>query len=132
MITEFGKGGSYLLLEVQIDVLYQEELENFSDSIRVIARDNKSKINQIKLKENEVEVIFENNNKVNEIKNTFLQMYRGTTIKINDNKLDIKLDDLYKKTIQDSAIKQSLEIVRKRIDESGTKEPLIQRSGKNG
>ena len=37
---------------------------------------------------------------------------------------------LSKKILQDSAIKQSLEIVRKRIDESGTKEPLIQRSGK--
>ena len=36
-----------------------------------------------------------------------------------------------KKRIKESAIKQSLEIVRKRIDESGTKEPLIQRSGKN-
>ena len=31
----------------------------------------------------------------------------------------------------DSILNQSLEIVRKRIDESGTKEPLIQRSGKN-
>ena len=27
------QGGSYLLLEVQLDVLYQEELENFSDLI---------------------------------------------------------------------------------------------------
>ena len=34
-----------------------------------------------------------------------------------------------KKNLQESAIKQSLEIVRKRIDESGTKEPLIQRQG---
>ena len=39
--------------------------------------------------------------------------------------------EIFKKSIQDSAIKQSLEIVRKRIDESGTKEPLIQRSGRN-
>ena len=39
--------------------------------------------------------------------------------------------NLFKKAIQEAAIKQSLEIVRKRIDESGTKEPLIQRSGKN-
>ena len=57
-------------------------------------------------------------------------MYRGISLQINNNKLIIKLNDDYKKTIQDSAIKQSLEIVRKRIDESGTKEPLIQRSGK--
>ena len=57
-------------------------------------------------------------------------MYRGVTLQINNNKLIIKLNDEYRKIIQDSAIKQSLEIVRKRIDESGTKEPLIQRSGK--
>ena len=57
-------------------------------------------------------------------------MYRGVTLQINNNKLSIKLNDEYRKIIQDSAIKQSLEIVRKRIDESGTKEPLIQRSGK--
>ena len=43
------QGGSYLLLEVQLDVLYSEELENFSDSIRLIARENQTKINQIKL-----------------------------------------------------------------------------------
>ena len=37
------QGGSYLLLEVQLDVLYDEELENFSDSIRLLARDNQTK-----------------------------------------------------------------------------------------
>ena len=41
------QGGSYLLLEVQLDVLYEEELENFSDSIRLLARDNSTKINKI-------------------------------------------------------------------------------------
>tara|TARA_B100000575_G_scaffold167645_1_gene134098 strand:+ start:1 stop:1206 length:1206 start_codon:yes stop_codon:yes gene_type:complete len=57
-------------------------------------------------------------------------MYRGVSIQEKENRIIVKLDEAYKKTIQDSAIKQSLEIVRKRIDESGTKEPLIQRSGK--
>ena len=124
------QGGSYLLLEVQLDVLYNEELENFSEIIRLLARDNSSKINEILIKENEIQVTFENTNKIIEIKNSFLQMYRTVGIQIIDNKIIVKLDDIYKKTIQDSAIKQSLEIVRKRIDESGTKEPLIQRSGK--
>ena len=125
------QGGSYLLLEVQLDVLYREELENFSDSIRILARDNSSKINKILINENNIQVNFENINNIEEIRKSFLQMYRGVGFQIKDNIIFIKLDDLYKKTIQDSAIKQSLEIVRKRIDESGTKEPLIQRSGKN-
>ncbi len=124
------QGGSYLLLEVQLDVLYKEELENFSDSIRVLARESSSKIKQIIINENNVTVIFENTKKIDEIKSSFLQMYRGVNLQHKDNQLNINLDDIYKKTIQDSAIKQSLEIVRKRIDESGTKEPLIQRSGK--
>ncbi len=124
------QGGSYLLLEVQLDVLYKEELENFSDSIRLLARENSAKINQILMNENNVQIIFENKNNIEEIKKSFIQMYRNVGIQVSNNTITIKLDDLYKKTIQDSAIKQSLEIVRKRIDESGTKEPLIQRSGK--
>ena len=124
------QGGSYLLLEVQLDVLYNEELENFSDSIRLISRENSTKINKINIDDNKVTIYLDNNNKINEIKNTFIQLYRGVSVQSSNNILTIQLDDIYKKTIQDSAIKQSLEIVRKRIDESGTKEPLIQRSGK--
>ncbi len=124
------QGGSYLLLEVQLDVLYREELQNFSESIRLIARDKSEKINQIIVTDNNVQVLFENKENIKDIKNEFFQMYRGVQLKVNDNQLIISFDDIYKKTIQDSAIKQSLEIVRKRIDESGTKEPLIQRSGK--
>ena len=45
--------------------------------------------------------------------------------------MKVIITDNFKKNIKESAIKQSLEIVRKRIDESGTKEPLIQRSGKS-
>ncbi len=37
------QGGSYLLLEVQTEVLMQEELNNISDSIRLIARELKKK-----------------------------------------------------------------------------------------
>ncbi len=124
------QGGSYLLLEVQLETLYAEELENFSDSIRILSRDNQSKINNIEVKEDTVIVSFEDKDKIDEIKSSFFQMYRGISLQVKDNELTIRLDDIYKKNIQDSAIKQSLEIVRKRIDESGTKEPLIQRSGK--
>ncbi len=124
------QGGSYLLLEVQLDVLYKEELDNFADSVRLISRDQAVKIEKIVIQENEVVVSFADQKKIKDIRDSLFQMYRGLTLQINNSKLSIKLNDDYKKTIQDSAIKQSLEIVRKRIDESGTKEPLIQRSGK--
>ena len=123
------QGGSYLLLEVQTDVLIQEEFENFSDTIRMIARENRIKINNIDQIDEELKIRFDPAENLEDIKNSFLQNYRSVKFNISNNVATISIDQLYKKSIQDSAIKQSLEIVRKRIDESGTKEPLIQRSG---
>ena len=54
------QGGSYLLLEVQLDVLYKEELDNFVDSVRLISRDQAVKIEKIDIQENEVLVFFAN------------------------------------------------------------------------
>ncbi len=125
------QGGSYLLLEVQTDVLLEEEFENFSDTIRIIARENRIKINNIEKLDEELKVRFDSTDDLDDLKSSFLQKYRSVKININNNVATISIDQLYKKSIQDSAIKQSLEIVRKRIDESGTKEPLIQRSGKD-
>ncbi len=125
------QGGSHILLEVQSDVLIKEEIENFIDNIRLIARDNQSKINDIIANENTLNIKFDDASKIEDIRTDFLQNYNNINVLINNNVLKIKITDNYIKEIQDSAIKQSLEIVRKRIDESGTKEPLIQRSGKN-
>ena len=125
------QGGSYLLLEVQTEVLIKEEFENFSDTIRIISREKRIKINNIEFVDDELKIRFDTSDMLDEIRSSFLQNYRLVNFNLKNNVVTITIDDLYKKNIQDSAIKQSLEIVRKRIDESGTKEPLIQRSGKN-
>jgi len=125
------QGGSYLLLEVQTDVLIKEEFENFSDTVRIISRENRVKINNIDKQNDVLKVRFDSSEKLNTIREEFLKNYRSVTFSITNNIASISIDEIYKKSIQDGAIKQSLEIVRKRIDESGTKEPLIQRSGRD-
>ena len=125
------QGGSYLLLEVQSDVLLKEELDNISDSVRLIARELQINLADIKMETDEIFIRFTSSENLDELKDDFLQNYRNVNLVINDKTIKIIISDLFKKSIQESAIKQSLEIVRKRIDESGTKEPLIQRSGKN-
>ena len=124
------QGGSYLLLEVQTEVLMQEELNNISDSIQLIARGLQTNIINIISKEDEIQLRFSNNDKLEEIREKFKNNYRNVNVTINNNTMKIVINEIFKKNIKESAIKQSLEIVRKRIDESGTKEPLIQRSGK--
>ena len=124
------QGGSYLLLEVQTEVLMQEELNNISDSIQFIARELQTNIINIISEEDEIQLRFSNNDKLEEIREKFKNNYRNVNVTINNNTMKIVINEIFKKNIKESAIKQSLEIVRKRIDESGTKEPLIQRSGK--
>ncbi len=50
------QGGSYLLFEVQTDVLIKEEFENFSDTVRKIAGENRVKINNIEKNDEAIKV----------------------------------------------------------------------------
>ena len=86
------QGGSYLLLEVQLDVLYKEELDNFVDSVRLISRDQAVKIEKIDIQENEVVVLFGNEEKIKDIRDSFFQMYIGVTVQSNKTKLSIQLN----------------------------------------
>ena len=123
------QGGSYLLLEVQSEILFKEELDNISDSIRLISRELQMNLVDIKMQTDEIYIRFNSIENLEELRSKFLQNYRNVNAVIINNTLKVLISDLFKKSIQESAIKQSLEIVRKRVDESGTKEPLIQRSG---
>ena len=126
------QGGSYLLLEVESEVLFKEELDNIGDSIRLISREFQTNISNIDSTNNDTIIIrFTETNNIENIRKEFLKNYRNVNAVINNNSIKVVINESFKKSIQESAIKQSLEIVRKRIDESGTKEPLIQRSGKN-
>jgi preprotein translocase subunit SecD len=46
-------------------------------------------------------------------------------------RIDVRLSDKTIQDIRDAAVRQSLEIVRRRIDELGTREPTIQRQGED-
>ena len=62
------QGGSYLLLEVQTDVLIDEEFENFSDTVRIIARENRVKINNIERIDEELKVRFDSEENIDDIR----------------------------------------------------------------
>jgi len=125
------QGGSYLLLQVESDVLFKEELENISGTVRQISRNEKLNIVDIVSEEDGIQFRFADSSFIKKIRKQLLLNYRDVNIVIKNNIMKVIINDNFKKRIQEAAIKQSLEIVRKRIDESGTKEPLIQRSGKN-
>ena len=136
------QGGSYLLLEIDSDPILNRKLQNKIISLRKILKENEIKYKNLKLEnktiyfqasDDDIEK-FENffNNKKNSI-NAFYNKYNSYEMVYFRESDFVKLS--YTKygiiEIKNSAQNQSLEIVRRRIDEVGTKEPTIIKRGNN-
>ena len=129
------QGGSHLLLEVGVDVVVEERMEAVADDIRrllrpegiryrgVGARGNTTSFTLVDVAQasQALEILRELNSNVVNPDFEIAQRDGG--------RVDITLTDTAATQLRNSAIQQSLEIVRRRIDEVGTREPTIQRQG---
>jgi preprotein translocase subunit SecD len=123
------KGGSYLLLKADMDIVFLEKLETLLSDVRSALR--KSKIGYKKLTVNGEKISFQirNEGSNDKIKSTILNIDKNLDIKINKNTFYLQFSDLNKQKITKSTMTQAIEIVRRRIDETGTNEPSIQQQG---
>ena len=136
------QGGSYLLLEVDSEPIIKQNLQGKLITLRKILKEKKIKYKNLELKNNNISFILPEKdienftnfllNKENSI-NIYYDKYKSYELELSaDNNL-IKL--FYTKfgiiEIEKASLDQSLEIVRKRIDEVGTKDPTIIRRGSN-
>ena len=123
------KGGSYLLLKADMDIVFSEKLETLLSDIRSALR--KSKIGYKKLSVKDKKISFQKRGSIlnDKIKSTILNIDENLIVKINDSTFFIEFSDINKKKIIKSTMAQAIEIVRRRIDETGTNEPSIQQQG---
>jgi len=134
------QGGSYLLLEVDTKPLINQRLQQKVIKLRDYF--NKNNITYKKLSYKNEKIFFTSNasdiqkfeeyflNKDNDL-NYYYDNYRSYEMEyfIEDNNISIGYTKFGLIEINNSAVNQSLEIVRRRIDEVGTKEPTIIRRG---
>ncbi len=136
-------GGSYLLLEVDSSSIEKRRLQSKVVPLKKKLNDNSIEFkdfviskNNIKfdIRKNDLEnfTIFfkdKNNNDVN----NYLDKYNSFELehKIEGTQVNIYLSKYGIIQIRNAAVDQSIEIVRRRIDEIGTKEPSILKRGSN-
>lgn len=124
------QGGSNLLLEVKIDEVMKERMSSIEDSARQILRENKIRYQALKSNPDSVTVKIDNAGSRSRAMAQFLKMDEGLeVIEGNDDTLEIKYSEVALNHLKLKVVDQSIEIVRRRIDELGTKEPVIQRQG---
>lgn len=123
------QGGSQLLLEVDFDAFMRDQLVNLTDEIRNKFRENKVGYRGLAPADGKVSFTLREESGADIDK-----LLREVSPDLDVNKRDalsyeVSFGDKWQKTSKAQILDQSLEIINRRINESGTKEPIIQRQG---
>ncbi len=124
------RGGSRLLLEVDTSAVVKEQLTDLEESIRVGLRDQKIRTRNLRNADGSVFITLNDAADLGAARSEINKSVPGMQIEQQgDDRLKVTVPENVKRERQLAAVGQSLEIVRRRIDEFGTSEPSIQRQG---
>lgn len=127
------KGGAQLLLEVDTDVMLKEKSAQLYDEVRGALIDRSKgviRFSDLHNNGNSVSLIVRESNEVSKAKGR-LKSVLGNAVDISSNgkTLTISYTSKAREEMINDAMNRSIEIVRRRIDALGTKEPSIQSQG---
>lgn len=129
------QGGSYLLLKVELDVVIEERLESITAAVRQELRREKIGYKGLGVANGAVRLTIRKPEDVDRARDILEGIEPETLVP----EIVVELDDAGNASIvlteqaaidaRSAAVQQSIEIVRRRIDETGVREPTIQRQG---
>lgn len=124
------QGGSHLLLEVEVDAVIRERLESLVDSVRVTLRKAHIGYKNLGVDGNGVVFRLVDANALSQARELIVPLDTDTAFSETANgQVRLAYTDTALRERRRLAVEQSIEIVRRRIDETGTREPTIQRQG---
>jgi preprotein translocase subunit SecD len=138
------RGGAHLLAEVQVEDVYISRMEGMWPEIRDVLRQERDRIGPIRLQptdQPELRIrLVERPDEVGYAATLVrglaqpvasLTEVAATDIEVTTTGSDIlvRLSEAEQRATDERTLRQALEIVRRRIDEVGTREPTIQRQG---
>ena len=134
------QGGSYLLLEINSDPLVKERIQSKVIPIKKILKENNLNYSNFKIEDKKLSFKTENIEKFELIFfskkdnsfNPYINKYNSFELDLiskENGRAEVSFSKYGLLTLNNSALKQSIEIVRRRIDDVGTKEPTILQRG---
>jgi preprotein translocase subunit SecD len=137
------RGGAHLLAEVQVSDVYEQRMAALWPDIRDLLRAERNKVGTIRLQKgklDELRIKLSNPAEIGTGINLLKALAKpvssvGSIGKLDldivgeDDEIIVRLSDAESRATDDRTMQQALEIIRRRIDEVGTREPTIQRQG---
>ncbi|MCB9989411.1 MAG: protein translocase subunit SecD [Rhodospirillales bacterium] len=127
------QGGSHLLLQVDVGVVLKERAEGMVSTAREELRKQKIGYTRISAIPGGMRLMLRGTEDMDKAKKILRGLEQNIdVIASEDGKtLEVTFNDVGRKQITDQTIGQSIEIVRRRVDETGTNEPVITRQGED-
>ncbi len=136
------RGGAHVLVEVNVSDVYQDRLDAMWPAVKDILREQKELFgtvlrqegeNQLRVRIGNAEAIDEAVAQINTLTRPVVSLTgagaRDFEVSAEGDEIVLVLSDAEKIATDDRTMLQSLEIIRRRVDEAGTREPTIQRQG---
>ncbi len=124
------QGGSSILLQVDVATALKDNMDSTLDEIRTVFRKEKIGYRQLRVQGIGIEIELRDPKDQDAAYKAITSRFRGDFKVSNQNgHITLELSEEAIKERRRGAIDQSIEIIRRRIDEMGTKEPSIQRQG---
>lgn len=139
------RGGAHLLAEVQVADVYKARMDALWPEMRRALSAARSEIggirrapsdpSQLRIQIEKPEAMAKAVEIANGLASNVVSLtgvgQKDLAISAEGNTLVVQLSDAEKAATDDRTMQQSLEIIRRRVDEVGTREPTIQRQGKD-
>ena len=124
------RGGSYLLLEIDFDSYMKEQYEMLTDDIRSRLRKKKAGYTDLSSNKDSASFMPGNTPEGFDVEGLYNDKIGEVEVdREENNKITITYHEDAIKQMRKDVIGQSIETVRRRVDETGTREPIIQRQG---
>lgn len=126
------QGGSSLLLQVKMDDVMKDKMSTLEDSVRQSLRKQRVRYQNLNSNKDAVMVKIADYKARDKAKEEFRKLDEGLVVTEDENGeglVSITYDEPAIAQLKARIIDQSVSIVRRRIDELGTKEPIVQGQG---
>ena len=126
------RGGSYLLLEVDVAAAQRDRLNAIIDSVRNALRDTKIGYTGLNVEGEAIVFTIRDAPRIDDARQALGKIDPELTVEIASGGAGtMRFGTVATETRRRQAVEQSIEIIRRRIDDTGTKEPTIQREGQD-
>ncbi len=123
------QGGSHLLLEVKVEEAIKERLNSLVDGIRSALRKARVRYRDLGRIENGATVTILKEADYGRARKLITEVEVGMIIERDGGRITVRMTEQTLRDRKRAAVEQSIEVVRRRIDETGLREPNIQSQG---